>query len=207
MESKKHQTLKHRIGISFSLCAVALALSACDSRNSQGAASSPASAPTGEAIGPVIEAPAQPAAQEAPSEPAKLTQVYTGQPGEPSLATLKPFIGKYPQDGTDYLRDGILAERLKKLMGDRYDTLMKNLGTGGPLNKEGGRWSYIGNRQHAGGKEAAAVVIDPARNGLRVWLLTNGQQTIFTDAGDYVIPWTHNVQTMIANASGAVAKK
>ena len=135
---------------------------------------------------------------------AEQVHAYVGQPGEASLSTLQPFLGKYPQDGTNYLKEGILAERLKKLMGERYDTLIRNLETVGPLQKEGGRWSLTGNRQHEGGKEAAAVVIDPGRNGLRVWLWSEGKSTVYTDLGEgYVIPWTPEVKKVIANAEGA----
>jgi hypothetical protein len=33
------------------------------------------------------------------------------------------------------------------------------------------------------------VVIDPVRNGLRVWLLSEGRQTVFTDVDGADIPW------------------
>ncbi len=121
--------------------------------------------------------------------------------GDTGLATLKPLIGKYPQDGGNFLQEGILADRLKALLGERYDTLVKNMGTVGPLTKEGGRLSLIGNRPHEGGKEAAAIVIDTMRDGLRVWLLTDGQQYVFTDLKNHTIPWTPEVQKVIANAA------
>ncbi|QNP48158.1 hypothetical protein [Diaphorobacter aerolatus] len=188
-------------------CAVLAGLSACDSKNSQEGktgAPPPASAPaTGDvAIGPVVT-PSAPAAAPAPPPPSMAEQVhaYVGEPGEPVLSTLQPFLGKYPQDGTNFLKEGILAQRLKKLLGAQYDTLMNNLETVGPLKKEGGRWSVVGNRQHAGGKEAAAVVIDPGRNGLRVWLLSGGKESVFTDLGEeHVIPWTPEVKKFMANA-------
>jgi hypothetical protein len=37
--------------------------------------------------------------------------------GEPGLDSLKPLQGKYRWDGVDYVKDGVLAQRLKTLMG------------------------------------------------------------------------------------------
>ncbi|MBF5006608.1 hypothetical protein [Diaphorobacter caeni] len=195
-------------------CAAALSLGACDSKNSQdqsgGASSSAAqaSAAQGEAIGPVIEASTPTVATPPAPSVAEQIHAYKASPGEAALDSLRPFLGKNPNEGTDYLRQGILAERMKKLLGDRYDAVLKNLETVGPLTKEGGRWSIVGNRQHQGGKEVAAVVIDPGRNGLRVWLLSNGQQTTYTDLGEgHVIPWTPDVKKVMANAPGGGAAK
>lgn len=113
------------------------------------------------------------------------------------------MLGKYPQDGAKYLEQGVLAERLKALLGRRYDVLLQNLQTVGPLTKEGELWSITGNRQHEGGAEAAAVVIDPARNAIRVWLLNRGTQTVFTDLAQGEIPWPESVSKSIANAKSA----
>ncbi|QIL79000.1 hypothetical protein G7047_02995 [Diaphorobacter sp. HDW4A] len=155
----------------------------------------------------MIEASAPTVAPPPTPSVAEQIHAYTSPPGEATLDSLRSYLGKYPNDGKDYLRQGILAERLKKLLGDRYDTVIKNLETVGPLTKEGGRWSIVGNRQHQGGKEAAAVVIDPGRNGLRVWLLSNGRQMTFTDLGEgHIIPWTPNVKNVMANAPGDAAK-
>ncbi|MBS3021234.1 hypothetical protein DJFAAGMI_03998 [Comamonas sp. PE63] len=119
--------------------------------------------------------------------------------GEKSLDSLKPLQGKYRWDGVDYVQDGVLAERLKTLMGHQYDTLLKNLQTLGPLEPSAGLLYVMGNRQHQGGEEMAAVVIDPVRNGLRVWLLSEGKQTVFTDVDGADIPWPSAVQSMLRN--------
>ncbi|TYK68411.1 hypothetical protein FSY59_22720 [Comamonas sp. Z3] len=119
--------------------------------------------------------------------------------GEKSLDSLTPLQGKYRWDGVDYVQDGVLAERLKTLMGHQYDTLLKNLQTLGPLEPSACLLYVMGNRQHQGGEEMAAVVIDPVRNGLRVWLLSEGKQTVFTDVDGADIPWPSAVQSMLRN--------
>ena len=130
----------------------------------------------------------------------ELRKPYVAKPSDASLATLAPMLGKYPQDGTDFLRKGVLADRLKLMMGNRFDMLVKNMGTVGPLTKEGEVWSLVGNRPHAGGSDAGAIVIDPARNGVRVWLFGRGAQSAFTDLAEGNIPWTESVQKTIDNA-------
>lgn len=124
---------------------------------------------------------------------------HVAKDGEPGLDSLKPLQGKYRWDGVDYVKDGVLAQRLKTLMGPQYDTLLKNLQALGPLEPSAGLLYVMGNRQHQGGEEMAAVVIDPVRNGLRVWLLSEGRQTVFTDVDGADIPWPSAVQSMLRN--------
>lgn len=124
---------------------------------------------------------------------------HVAKEGEQGLDSLKLLEGKYRWDGVDYVKDGVLAERLKTLMGQQYDTLLKNLQTLGPLEPVSGLLYVMGNRQHQGGEEMAAVVIDPVRNGLRVWLLSEGKQTVFTDVEGAEIPWPSAVLTMFSN--------
>jgi len=137
------------------------------------------------------------AAATAPVEEVRVPHVATD--GEPGLDSLKPLQGKYRWDGVDYVKDGVLAQRLKTLMGPQYDTLLKNLQALGPLEPSAAVLYVMGNRQHQGGEEMAAVVIDPVRNGLRVWLLSEGWQTVFTDVDGADIPWPSAVQSMLRN--------
>ncbi|MFN3734560.1 hypothetical protein [Comamonas testosteroni] len=137
------------------------------------------------------------AAATAPVEEVRVPHVATD--GEPGLDSLKPLQGKYRWDGVDYVKDGVLAQRLKTLMGPQYDTLLKNLQALGPLEPSAAVLYVMGNRQHQGGEEMAAVVIDPVRNGLRVWLLSEGRQTVFTDVDGADIPWPSAVQSMLRN--------
>lgn len=124
---------------------------------------------------------------------------HVAKDGEPSLDSLRPLQGKYRWDGVDYVKDGVLAQRLKTLMGHQYDTLLNNLQALGPLEPSADLLYVMGNRQHQGGEEMAAVVIDPVRNGLRVWLLSEGRQTVFTDVDGADIPWPSAVENMLRN--------
>ena len=138
-------------------------------------------------------------------EMAQVRVLHVPKEGEESLASLKSFEGKYRWDGVDYLKQGVLAQRLKALTGSKYETLLKNLQTVGPLEADDGMLRVSGNRQHMGGEEVAAVVIDPARNGLRVWLLSEGKHQVFTDVEGADIPWPSGVQAMIKNVLQAPA--
>lgn len=158
---------------------------------------------------------AQPAAQEggsavhgvnntaAPEVPVSSAQEvrlpYKAADGEPGLDSLNSFVDKYRHDGTDYLKTGALAKRLQALLGDQYETLLKNMDTVGPLTREGQQLSISGNRPHQGGEEMGAIVIDPARNGIRVWLLSQGRHTVYTDVEGPDIEWTPDIKTTIGN--------
>ena len=183
----------------FNVAALALAaaalLAACDKTKSP----SPTTAPAADA------AAAMPHAEAKFEEPAATAQVQASSSeikqvnGEESLGSLAALEGKYRWDGVDYLKEGVLAQRLKTLLGDQYETVLKNLETVGPLEAQDGELYVFGNRQHQGGEESAAIVINPERNGLRIWLLSAGQQTVFTDVDGEAIRWPESVQTLIKN--------
>ena len=182
----------------FALAAAAL-LVACDKTK---APSPTAAAEDVRAAAAAAAAPPAATAQieEAATAPVEEVRVpHVAKDGEPGLDSLKPLQGKYRWDGVDYVKDGVLAQRLKTLMGPQYDTLLKNLQALGPLEPSAALLYVMGNRQHQGGEEMAAVVIDPVRNGLRVWLLSEGRQTVFTDVDGADIPWPSAVQSMLRN--------
>ena len=131
-----------------------------------------------------VPVPPVPALAEAPAE---------------SLASLRDSVGKYPYDETNYLEQGVLAARLRALLGERYPLLLANMRTVSPLAEADGLWFITGNRPHEGGAEAAAVVIDPRQNALRVWLLSAGQSHEFVDPPMASIPWPKDVRTMLQN--------
>lgn len=187
----------------FALAAAAL-MTACDKTK----------APSPTAAAAAAAAAAPPDAMPQTQEPAATAQIeeaatvsieevrvpHVAKDGEPGLDSLKPLQGKYRWDGVDYVKDGVLAQRLKALMGgSQYETLLKNLQALGPLEPSAGLLYVMGNRQHQGGEEMAAVVIDPVRNGLRVWLLSDGRQTVFTDVDGADIPWPSAVENMLRN--------
>jgi len=116
------------------------------------------------------------------------------------LGELKQYVGTYPSDSNmSFLEQGVLAERLKRMLGKDYSTLLNNLRTVSPLTEDAGRWFITGNRPHEGGKEMAAVVVDAAKNAVRVWMLHEGKVREYVDPSTANIPWPREVQTMLDN--------
>ncbi len=141
----------------------------------------------------------KPVAQDA--APALPTAAQRGTAVAPpaTLAGLRPLVGSYPGERADYLRQGALAERLQRLLGDDYAVLLTNLGTSGPLVQEGDLLYITGNKPHEGGDEQAAVVVDPAQNALRVWLVHAGQERDWRDPASITLNWPRDVRTMRSN--------
>lgn len=99
-------------------------------------------------------------------------------------SNLQTQVGNYPIGGADFLRAGPLAERLRGLLGPtNYNVLLENLQVSSPLRQDGPMLYITGNRQHEGGTEAAAVVVHPATDTVRVWLLTDGEEWDVQDQG------------------------
>lgn len=122
--------------------------------------------------------------------------VHAGNP----WSSLQAQVGRHPKDGIDFLRTGPLAQRLRGLLEpNNYPVLLDNLGVSGPLQQEGAMLCITGNRLHQGGAEAAAVVIHPAHDAVRVWLLSGGEEWDVQDRGaPRALPL--DVATMIGNA-------
>lgn len=116
-----------------------------------------------------------------------------------TLASLRALVGSYPGERTDYLRQGALAQRLQALLGEDYPVLLANLGTSGPLVQDGALLYISGNRPHEGGDEQAAVVVDPARNALRVWLVHSGSAQEWSDPLSVRLDWPRDVQIQQSN--------
>lgn len=134
---------------------------------------------------------AAPAAQSAPSpqaaKPAKPAPAATPATAPAHWDGVQALVGKYPSDGVDFLRTGPIAERLKGLLGPvNYPVFVKNMGVSGPLRKEGQLIYIIGNRQHQGRDELAAMVLDPGRDAMRAWLKTGDEEWDVQDAGPAV---------------------
>ena len=109
-----------------------------------------------------------------------------GTPAAPASpwAHLRTQVGNYPVEGADFLRTGLLAERLQGLLGrTNYAVLLENMRVSGPLRQDGAMLYITGNRPHEGGSEAAAVVIHTATDTVRVWLLTEGEEWDVQDQG------------------------
>lgn len=193
--------------MSAAACALVCAtlLAACN--DAPAPVSAPAPAPAPEVTSAPVATETAPAAKaEQPAATAEIVPsgtvqqivaLHVAKPGEESLSSLKALEGKYRWDGFDYLKTGVLAERLKALTGSDYATILQNLDTVGPLSADGERLMVYGNRRHMGGEESAAIVIDTERNGLRVLLLSGGQLTDFTDVAGAEISWPESVQSLI----------
>lgn len=120
------------------------------------------------------------------------------------LGELRPYVGTHPSDSNmSFLEQGVLAERLKQMLGKDYATLLSNLRAVGPLTEDAGRWFITGNRPHEGGKEAAAVLIDAPQNAIRVWMLHEGKVKEYQDPPKANMPWPSDVQTMVDNQKAA----
>lgn len=174
------------------LAAVAFAavLAACGQQSSPPAP--PAAQP---AVPPAVEAPAASPAAPTAVEPA--ASAATASP----WAQLIAQVGRYPHDGVNFLKEGPLAQRLQAVLGEKdYQTLLTNMETAAPLTLDGTRLFITGNKAHAGGSDAAAVVLDPETDALRVWLLSEGKAREFVDPAAAELPWPQDVQTMISNA-------
>ena len=107
-------------------------------------------------------------------------------------------VGRYRSDG-DFLQQGLMAERLRQLTGDRYPIVLRNLQVAGPLRKDGQVYYVSGNRQHEGGINAAAVALDASSQTLRVWLLHEGRAIVMEDPGAQ-FDWPAEVKVAIQNA-------
>ena len=115
-------------------------------------------------------------------------------------ASVQSEVGRRPSEGADFLRTGPLAQRLRGLMGDtNYPLLLENLRVSSPLQKEGELLFITGNRSAQGGAEAAAVVLNPAVDGVRVWLLTGGEEWDVQDHG-VSVPLPAQVRKLIQDA-------
>jgi hypothetical protein len=105
------------------------------------------------------------------------------QPASP-WASLQSQVGRAPAESNDFLRSGRLAERLGALLGeDNYLVLLQNMRTTTPLRQEGGLLYITGHRYEQADAEAAAVVVHPAADTVRVWLSTGGEEWEVQDIG------------------------
>lgn len=177
------------------LLGASLALAACEPNPSH--PPTPKAGPDAAAVAPV-SAPAPGQALAAATVPAG---------GAAQLSSLRDYLGSYPHDTVSgsYLEQGVLADRLRAVMGEDYPSLLANLRTVGPLTDAGSLWFLTGNRPHEGGVESAAIVIDPAHNALRVWLQNEGRIRDVSDPAGAQIGLPPDVKTFVDNAQAKPA--
>ena len=167
---------------------------------SEPVASAPSSAPVTDAVQGLG---ADAATVAASAETAAATPISSLQASP--LSSLREYVGQYPSDSNvSFLEQGVLADRLKQMLGKDYPVLLSNLRTVSPLSADAGRWFITGNRPHEGGTEAAAVVVDAAQNAVRVWMLHEGKVTEYQHPSEAQVPWPVDVQTMVDNRKPSV---
>lgn len=147
------------------------------------------------------EAAAPPAPEEAaPTAPAAVTP-----PSDyPSpLAPLRALVGQYPRDVDLWSREP-LAGRLHALLGERFAAFVTNTEVQSPLLEEDGILYVTGNKQHSGGTDAAALVVDLRRDAVWVWLLVGGESEALLDR-DVEVELPADVRIVLENAEPAPA--
>jgi hypothetical protein len=134
----------------------------------------------------------EPAASEAPSRAPAAAALHSG------LAVLEPLVGRYPHE-THLWQQEPLAGRLHALLGSDLPAFLGNMEVVGPLSEEDGLLYVVGNKQHRGGTDAAAIVMDLHRDAIWVWLLRDGKGEIRVER-DADVPLPEDVRITLANA-------
>lgn len=129
-------------------------------------------------------------------------EVVTPPTGYPSaLAPLRELVGRHPADIDLWQREP-LAGRLRALLGARFDAFVENTGVQSPLLEEDGILYVTGNKQHSGGTDAAALVVDLRRDVIWVWLLAGGESEAFLER-DVEVELPADVRIVLENAEPA----
>lgn len=144
--------------------------------------------------------PVAPPAQQTVAATATAAAAAAARSAPSPWASVQAQVGRTPADGGDFLRTGPMADRLKALLGPvNYPVLLQNMGRSGPLQQDGGLLYLIGHGAKPGGGDSAAVVLDPARDAMRVWLQTGDEHWDVQDAGP-AVSLPADVRTLIGNA-------
>lgn len=132
--------------------------------------------------------------EEAPQAPPP-----AAHPAPGPLAFVEGLVGRYPRE-VHLFETPPLSTRLESLLGDRYALLGPNLEVQGPISEEKGVVYVTGNKQHAGGSDAAIVVIDVPHDSLHVWLLVGGALQEYREKpGEHPLP--EEVRSLLASWS------
>ncbi len=129
--------------------------------------------------------------------PAEASPPTAARPAPGALAFVEGLVGRYPRE-VRLLETPPLSTRLQALLGDRYELLGPNLEVQGPISEQNGVVYVTGNKEHAGGSDAAIVVIDVPGDSLHVWLLVSGSLQEYREkAVDRPLP--EEVQNLLAS--------
>jgi hypothetical protein len=142
-----------------------------------------------------------PAATAAMPDQAANTPIGPALPTSAALdwSNLDAAVGKYSND-INLFGQGPIADALRNVAGDKFDTLRSNLAVAGPLQKSQGVYYITGNAPHQGGVDQAYVLIDPLQQAVEVGLWQNGTLGVYATPGKSITK-PEDVTTMIANAT------
>jgi hypothetical protein len=151
------------------------------------------------ACGPEESAPGRPAPSAAGGTPGAAEVAPAPlEPPASALAPLRELVGAYPHQ-VDLWDRPPLAERLRALLGPRFEAFLGNMDVVGPLREEDGVLYVTGNKQHQGGTDAAALVIDLRQDVIWAWLLVGGRPEAVAERDvELVVP--EDVRMTIENA-------
>lgn len=83
--------------------------------------------------------------------------------------------------GTQFLTKGSLAARLKKLLGNDYDEMIKNWNTETPFEKQGNILHAWGCKQHDCNTYSYDLYIDVKNNKINVYKFAESKLTVFKE--------------------------
>ncbi|GKT25903.1 hypothetical protein [Acidovorax sp. SUPP3334] len=115
-------------------------------------------------------------------------------------AGVQAQVGRKPSEGTDFLRTGPMGVRVKELLGPvNHPEFLQNMAIATPLRQEGGLLYITGRSSQQPDARSAAVVVDPSRDAMRVWLQTGDAEWDVQDAGAPV-PLPADVRKVLEDA-------
>lgn len=112
--------------------------------------------------------------------------------------SLDALVGRGPIE-SGLLDNSAVSSDLVRLLGDKLAVLKTNLQTASPLERQGQVIFASGNKPHAGGLDAAYILIDPAAKALEVGLWQGGKLSTYKTPGSNIAK-PRDIQTLIANS-------
>ncbi|WOI43734.1 hypothetical protein [Acidovorax sp. BLS4] len=135
-----------------------------------------------------------------PAKPAASAATAAAPAAANRWASVQAQVGRKPSEGADFLRTGPMGVRVKELLGPvNHPEFLQNMAVSTPLRQEGGLLYITGRRSSQPDAQAAAVVVDPSRDAMRVWLQTGDEEWDVQDAGAPV-PLPADVRKVLEDA-------
>lgn len=89
-------------------------------------------------------------------------------------------VGKYPHD-IKLFEDKNFTDRLKKLLGKKYDEMVKNFNVESPITSENGIYKVTGCKQHDCPGYSTDIYFDSKDDNMNVLIDQNGSLTDFSE--------------------------